>query len=184
MKPFSIRLFSASGDPEGVLIASRDDWTGRAVIFPRQLAGEVKGRKEYQQPGIYLLVNSSLMYIGEGDSGGDRLDHFVEKMDFWNKGAFFTTENGSPGRAHVQHLVSRLNAMAKLAGRGFENKAEPITPVLSEEELAFSENYLHELLLMLPILGFTQLSAEDGDEFTYGGALGPQPTKKGAEAPL
>jgi hypothetical protein len=184
MKPISIRLFSAAGEPEGVLIASRDDWTGRAVIFPRELAGEVKGRKEYGQQGVYILVNSSLMYIGEGDSGGDRLDHFVNEMGFWRKGIFFTTDNGSLSKVHVQYLVSRLHAMAKAAGRGFETKTEPVVPVLSEEEVAFAENYLHELLLMLPILGFKQFSLEDGDEFTYGGGLGPQPTKKRAEAPL
>jgi hypothetical protein len=54
MRPFSIRLFSPSGEPEGILIASRDDWPGRAVIFPRELAGEVKGRKEYQTLGDYI----------------------------------------------------------------------------------------------------------------------------------
>jgi hypothetical protein len=31
MRPFSIKIFVPSGDPEGVRIVSRDDWPGTAV---------------------------------------------------------------------------------------------------------------------------------------------------------
>lgn len=162
MRPFSIRLFSPSGEPEGVLIASRDDWPGRAVIFSRELAGEVKGRKEYQQPGIYILVSSKLMYIGEGDPVGDRIDSHVKNKDFWRRGIFFTAEGGRLNKAHVQHLESRLIAMAKLANRVvLDNANQPTVPALSEEEHAFTENFLREVLLMLPILGFWQFSVEE-----------------------
>lgn len=164
MRPFSIRLFSPSGEPEGILIASRDDWPGRAVIFPRELAGEVKGRKEYQQPGIYILVSSKLMYIGEGDPVGDRIDTHVKMKDFWRRGIFFTAEGGRLNKAHVQHLESRLIAMAKLAKRvGLDNANQPTVPALSEEEHAFTENFLREVLLMLPILGFWQFSEEEDE---------------------
>lgn len=164
MRPFSIRLFSPSGEPEGVLIASRDDWPGRAVIFPRELVGEVKGRKEYQQPGIYILVSSRLMYIGEGDPVGDRIDTHVKNKDFWRRGIFFTAEGGRLNKAHVQHLESRLIAMAKLAKRiGLDNANQPTVPALSEEDHAFTENFLREVLLMLPILGFWQFSAEEDE---------------------
>lgn len=165
MRPFSIRLFSPSGEPEGVLIASRDDWPGRAVIFPRALLGEVKGRKEYQQPGIYILVSSKLMYIGEGDPVGDRIDTHVKKKDFWRKGIFFSAEGGRLNKAHVQHLESRLIALAKLAKRvSLDNLNQPTVPALSEEDHAFTENFLHQILLMLPILGFWQFSVEEDDE--------------------
>jgi len=165
MRPFSIRLFSPSGEPEGILIASRDDWPGRAVIFPRDLAGEVKGRKEYQLPGIYILVSSKQMYVGEGDPVGDRIDSHVKNKDFWRKGVFFTAEGGRLNKAHVQHLESRLIAMAKVAKRvTLDNANQPTVPALSEEDHAFTENFLREILLMLPILGFWQFSAEEDDD--------------------
>ncbi|WP_177172903.1 GIY-YIG nuclease family protein [Giesbergeria anulus] len=147
-------------------MASRDDWPGRAVIFPRSLAGEVKGRKEYQQPGVYLLVGSKRMYIGEGDPVGDRIDSHVKHKDFWRKGVFFTAEGGRLNKAHVQHLESRLISLAKYANRvPLDNVNQPTVPALSEEDTAFTENFLHEILLMLPLLGFWQLSEdEDTDE--------------------
>lgn len=164
MRPFSIRLFSPSGAPDGILVASRDDWPGRAVIFPRALAGEVKGRKEYQQPGIYILVSNKRMYIGEGDPVGDRIDSHVKHKDFWKKGVFFTAEGGRLNKAHVQHLESRLITLAKHANRvPLENANQPTVPALSEEVHAFTENFLHEVLLMLPLLGFWQFSEEEDD---------------------
>lgn len=98
MKPFSIRIFVPSGNPEGVRIVSRDDWPGKAIVFPRELLGEVKGRLEYKQPGVYLLA-------------GGRLN-----------------------KAHVQHLESRLVALAREAGLAdLDNGNQPLTPALSEE---------------------------------------------------
>lgn len=164
MRPFSIRLFSPSGAPDGILVASRDDWPGRAVIFPRALAGEVKGRKEYQQPGIYILVSRKRMYIGEGDPVGDRIDTHVKYKDFWKKGVFFTAEGGRLNKAHVQHLESRLISLAKHANRvPLDNANQPTVPALSEEDHAFTENFLHEVLLMLPLLGFWQFSEDEDD---------------------
>ena len=164
MRPFSIRLFSPSGAPDGILVSTRDDWPGRAVIFPRVLAGEVKGRKEYQQPGIYILVSGKRMYIGEGDPVGDRIDSHVKYKDFWKKGVFFTAEGGRLNKAHVQHLESRLIALAKHANRvSLDNANQPTVPALSEEDHAFTENFLHEVLLMLPLLGFWQFSSDEDD---------------------
>ncbi len=157
MRPFSIRIFSPSGTPDGVLVATNDNWPGRAVIYPRDLAGEVKGRKEYLQPGVYILVGPKRMYIGEGDPVGDRLDTHARNKAFWNKAVFFTAEGGRLNKAHVQHLESRLIALAKDTGRvTLENGNQPTVPALSEEDYAFAENFLHECLLMLPLLGFQQ----------------------------
>lgn len=155
MRPFSIKIFVPSGDPEGLRVVSRDDWPGKAVVFPRELLGEVKGRREYQQPGVYLLAGGKKLYIGEGDPVGDRLDSHARNKSFWKKAVFFTAEGGRLNKAHVQHLESRLIALAKEAGLAeLDNGNQPQTPALSEEEYAASENFLREILLMLPLLGF------------------------------
>lgn len=166
--PFTTKLFAPSGSPDGVIVASRDDWTGRAIIFPRELAGEVKGRKEYSEPGVYLLVSARKMYIGEGDPVGARIDSHVANKDFWRRGLIFAAEGRRLNKAHIQHLESRLVSLAKEAGRvELMNGNHPKPPVLSEEELAFSENFLQQMLLTLPLLGFWQFRNElevDDDE--------------------
>jgi len=157
LKPFSVRIFVPSGDPEGVRVVSRDDWPGKAVVFPRALLGEVKGRKEFAQPGVYLLTGGKQLYIGEGDPLGDRLESHARNKPFWRRAVFFTAEGGRLNKAHVQHLESRLIALAHEAGLAqMDNGNKPQAPALSEEDHAFAENFLGEILLMLPLLGFWQ----------------------------
>lgn len=165
MRPFSIKIFVPSGDPEGVRIVTRDDWPGKAVVFPRVLLGEVKGRREYQQPGVYLLAGGKKLYIGEGDPLGDRLGSHARNKTFWKKAVFFTAEGGRLNKAHVQHLESRLVALANEAGLAeLENGNQPLPPALSEEEYASAENFLREILVMLPLLGFWQFDDDRQEE--------------------
>ncbi|MFZ2268622.1 MAG: GIY-YIG nuclease family protein [Azonexus sp.] len=165
MRPFSIRIFVPSGDPEGIRIVSRDDWPGKAVVFPRELLGEVKGRREYQQPGVYLLAGGKRLYIGEGDPLGERLDSHARNKTFWKKAVFFTAESGRLNKAHVQHLESRLVGLAHAAGLAeLDNGNQPLPPALSEEEYASAENFLREILLMLPLLGFWHFDDDRAEE--------------------
>jgi hypothetical protein len=165
MRPFSIRIFVPSGNPEGVRIISRDDWTGKAVLFPRALLGEVKGRVEYKQPGVYLLSGGKKLYIGEADPIGLRLEDHSRKKNFWTKAVFFTAEGGRLNKAHIQHLESRLVKLAEEAGLvELENSNRPQPPALSEEEHAAAENFLREILLMLPLIGFWQFDDDPEEE--------------------
>ncbi|WP_137910640.1 GIY-YIG nuclease family protein [Ralstonia sp. 3PA37C10] len=159
MRPFSLRVFVPSGDPTGVLIATRDDGIGKATIFSRPLLGEVKGRREWGFPGVYLLVGESRLYVGEGDPVGKRLEDHASNKSFWDRALFFTAETRL-NKAHIQHLESKLVKLAKETGVvALDNGNNPQTPALGEEEYAFAENVLADLLLMLPLLGFSQFEA-------------------------
>lgn len=165
MRPFTLEVFVPSGDPDGVLVASMNNWLGKATIFPRGLIGEVKGRKEFQQPGVYALIGSGRIYIGEGDPVGSRLESHVRQKEFWKKAIFFNSEAGRLNKAHVQHLESRLVQIAKEAGKAaVENVANPNTPALSESEYAFAENFLNDILLILPLLGFHQFDLGEEED--------------------
>jgi hypothetical protein len=160
MRPFTLRIFVPSGDPSGVLVATRDDGIGKAIIFPRALLGEVKGRKEWSLPGVYLLVGQSKLYIGEGDPAGKRLEDHAAKKTFWEKALFFTAENRL-NKAHIQHLEARLIKLASVTKIAtLDNGNQPQIPALGEEEYAFAENVLADLLLMLPLLGITQFESQ------------------------
>jgi hypothetical protein len=111
------------------------------------------------------------MYIGEGDPVGNRIDSHVANKDFWRRGLIFTAEGRRLNKAHIQHLESRLVSIAKQAARvELDNGNHPQPPVLSEEEHAFCENFLQQMLLTLPLLGFWQfksdVEADEADEAT------------------
>jgi hypothetical protein len=54
--PFSLRIFVADGDPDGLRLVERSNWIGKAVMFPRALFPQVRNRSEFQQTGVYLLL--------------------------------------------------------------------------------------------------------------------------------
>jgi hypothetical protein len=133
LQPFSLRIFVADGDPDGLRLVERSNWIGKALVFPRKLYPEVRNRSEFQQTGVYLLLDGEgeTIYIGEGDPVRPRLeDHFANK-DFWSRAVFFVAGMGQLNKAHVQFLEARLVALAKAA--------KQVTAVVFEFSLLVTE---------------------------------------------
>lgn len=159
-QPFSIRIFVSDGNPEGLRLVDRSNWTGRAVVFPRVLLPDVKSREEFESTGVYLLVgpdpagDKSLLHIGEGDPVRPRLESHYAKKDFWTWTVFFVSKDVSLNKAHVQYLESRLIQLAAEAKRvSLENQTVPQPPTLSEPDMADMETFLAYMLSIFPLLG-------------------------------
>ena len=159
-RPFSLRIFVADGDPDGLRFVERSNWIGRAVIFPRALFTQVRGRAEFQQTGVYLLLgpraegDGEMLYIGEGDPVRPRLEDHYAKKDFWTRAVFFVAGAGQLNKAHVQYLEAQLVSYADRAKRVLlDNGNRPAEPTLSEADRADMEVFLANILGMLPVLG-------------------------------
>ena len=161
MTPFSLRIFVADGDPDGLRIVERSNWIGKALVFPRALLPQVKQRPELAQTGVYLLLGprpdgeGELLYVGEGDPIRPRLESHYAQKDFWTRAIGFTTGTaGQLNKAHVQFLEARLIALVKAAKRlPLDNANQPTEPSLSEADRADMEVFLDHMLGMLPVLG-------------------------------
>jgi hypothetical protein len=159
--PFSLRIFVADGDPDGLRIVEKSNWIGKALVFPRALLPQVKARPELAQTGVYLLLGprpdgeGDMLYVGEGDPIGPRLQSHYAQKDFWTRAIGFTTTTaGQLNKAHVQFLESRLIALARAAKRlPLDNANQPAEPTLSEAERADMQVFLGHMLGMLPVLG-------------------------------
>jgi hypothetical protein len=92
--PFSLRIFVADGDPDGLRIVERSNWVGRALVFPRAAWAQpsVANRAELQQTGVYLLLGpredgeGDRLFIGEGDPIQTRLNTGASAHDAGLKG--------------------------------------------------------------------------------------------------
>lgn len=159
--PFSLRIFVADGDPDGLRIVDKSNWIGKALLFPRPLLPQVKARPELAQTGVYLLLGprpdgeGDMLYVGEGDPIRPRLERHYAEKDFWTRAIGFTTGSaGQLNKAHVQFLESRLMALARAAKRmPLDNANQPAVPSLSEADRADMEVFLGHMLGMLPVLG-------------------------------
>ncbi|PKL80667.1 MAG: DUF4357 domain-containing protein [Candidatus Melainabacteria bacterium HGW-Melainabacteria-1] len=158
--PFTLRIFVAGGDPEGLRIVERSNWVGKALMFPRLLLQSIKQRSEFGQAGVYLLLgpredaDGDLLYIGEGDMIKPRLESHYSNKDFWDRAVFFVDTSGQLNKAHVQFLEARLIQLARSAKRiPLENGNVPQEPSLSEFDRADMEVFLQNMLDILPVLG-------------------------------
>ncbi len=170
MQPFSLRIFVADGDPDGLRIVERSNWVGKAIVFPRPLLPKIRQRAELEQTGVYLLLGpredgeGEMLYIGEGDPIRPRLDSHYAQKDFWNRAVCIVAGPGQLNKAHVQFLEANLIRLAKAAKRvPLDNGNQPAEPSLSESDCADMQVFLDNLLGMLPVLGihaFEQATAK------------------------
>ena len=170
---FSVRIFIPTGEPEGLRIIEKSNWTGQGIFFPRSIYPNVRGWKELKRTGVYVLWSVSeprslpLTYVGEGDELLARLDSHAKNKDFWTHGVAFVSKDQYLNKAHVQHLEARLIGLAMKAKRcELENGNIPQLPSLSPADAADAELYLADMLLCLPILGvsfFDIPPTHDGD---------------------
>ncbi len=159
-RPFSIKMFVPDGDPDGLRIVEKSNWTGVGLVFNRTNYKQVVGRSEFDKTGVYVLVGSSegsslpTIYVGEGDPVKHRLNQHYGKKDFWDWAVFFVSKDISLNKAHVQHLESRLLELARAAKQSkIDNSQEPLHPTLSEAETADMESFLLDMLSIFPLLG-------------------------------
>src|ERR1700692_881440 len=141
--PYTIRIFVPDGNPEGLRIIDRMNWTGLGIAFPREDWQKIKTRADFSRSGVYILIgrvtNDDLptIYIGQGDVVRARLDsHFIGK-DFWSSAGIFVSSASSSGlnSAHAKWLEFALIQQAKKIDQShIENSTEPQEPQLSKWE--------------------------------------------------
>lgn len=159
--PFTIRIFVPDGDPEGIRLIDRMNWTGVGVAFPRTKWSEVRQRTEVQRTGIYILrgyvgeeADLPTLYIGQGDSVRARIDNHVQEKDFWDWGIVFVSASSGLNRAHVTWLEYALVRRANEARQcHLDNSNVPQEPALTEAEKADTQAFLKEVLQILPLVG-------------------------------
>lgn len=166
---FSVRIFIPTGDPEGMRIIEKSNWTGQGIFFPRTLFAEARRREELTRTGVYILwvpAESGQLpraYVGEGDALLPRLDSHAKNKDFWTHAVAFTSKDQNLNKAHIQYLEARLVELAAEANRcDLDNRNVPQVPALSDADAADAELYLADLLLCLPVVGLDFLMKPGG----------------------
>lgn len=149
-----------NGDPDGLRLVEKSNWSGIGVVFNRTNYKEVVSRPEFDRTGVYVLVGNSgasslaTIYVGEGDPVKERLNSHYGKKDFWDWAIFFVTKDNSLNKAHVQRMECRLLKLASDAKQcKLDNLNSPYPPTLSEADTADVESFVLDMLSIFPLLG-------------------------------
>tara|TARA_B100000161_G_scaffold245465_1_gene200395 strand:- start:163 stop:510 length:348 start_codon:yes stop_codon:yes gene_type:complete len=88
-EPFTIRIFVPDGDPEGVHLIDRMNWTGLGVVFRRENWADTSKRAEFARTGVYFLAGHpeedderSTLYIGQADGLRTRIGQQLKAKIF------------------------------------------------------------------------------------------------------
>lgn len=147
------------GNPTSLKIIDKMNWTGIGVNFSRDSWPLHRGRSEFEQSGIYILLGYQesedipTLYIGQGDALRNRIDAHYKNKPFWDRGVAFVSSNSGLNRAHITWLEWALIQKAKRAGRAnLDNTVTPNEPGLTEAEKSDTQAFLSEILSILPLI--------------------------------
>lgn len=162
MRPFSIKIFVPDGNPDGLRIIEKSNWTGVGLFFNRSVFAEARKRPEFDRTGVYMLVGNSadsslpMVYIGEAEAVGERLKEHYSKKDFWDWAIFFASKDTSLNKAHVRYLESRLIELATKAKQcKLDNGKDSSRPNLTEADQADIESFLEDMLSIFPLVNLS-----------------------------
>lgn len=162
-KPFSLRVFLPQGEPQGLRVIEKTNWTGVGLIFPRTRLDKALGREELRRTGVYVLWNDDaevkpMVYVGQSEDVSRRMKEHDQnqEMDWWTKAAAFATKDDAFNQAHGRLLEWALAKRAREASRcELRNRNKPSKPSISESDEADAEHFLEDLLQCLPLVGLT-----------------------------
>lgn len=104
-RPTSIRIFLATGTPDGIRLVEKSNWTGKAVVAGRSQLKDALKRPELSGPGVYILTGpgsgiARRIYIGESDALSTRLNQHHSR-EFWTQFVAFSSTNEGLNKASV-----------------------------------------------------------------------------------
>ena len=163
--PFTIRIFVPDGDPEGVRLIDRMNWTGLGLVFRRSDWSEVRKWGEMQRTGIYVLVgyrneNNDLptLDVGQADGVRGRIDSHHKDKDFYGWAAVLVSTSGGLNRVHVTWLEYALVKRAMEVKRcHLDNGNVPQEAALTEAEKADTKGFMKEILQIPPLVGLREI---------------------------
>ena len=167
---FSLHTFVPSGDPIGIRVVEKDNWSGCVIALRRGDLEEALGlgMSALEGPGVYVLRGLDddsedliKLYIGESDEVGERVKrHSPPSADkrFWTEAFCCTSKDANLNKAHVRYLERKLVQLAYEAGNCvLENERpesyDPSKSWLSQADVVSAETYIENALICLRALG-------------------------------
>lgn len=171
-----IETFLIEGSPYGLRYHDLSNWIGRIFFTPRTSFSELLKREEMTKPGVYFLIGSSeedalpTVYIGEADVLQNRLRSHVQK-DFWDEVIVCIAKDDTLDKAGVRYIESKLVVKAqqdKLCD--IENSVNPATNYLSEANTAVMDQFIENIIFMLPLVGARIIRTDTQEKTTQPGS--------------
>lgn len=177
-RPYSVRLFVPDGDPNSFKIIQKTNWTGVSLEISRESWEIHQDRSEFNQPGVYILSGRDgesglpMLYIGQGDGVKESIDSDDKSKMFWDRAAVFVSGNDGLDKKHITWIQWMLIQNIHETGScQLDNDITANEPALSEYEKADTQEFLYQILNMLPIVNVKLFDGSEKAEVQHQKAL-------------
>lgn len=156
----TINLLLYDGSLEGVISMAASSWnSGILYASPRESVRELFKTEACDKYGVYLLLSSDMVYVGQSSDLAKRLKQHLDGKKWWETVIILTTTSDSLTRSDIDFLESRLIKRASDIGRldrGNKNKGND--PKVSMFRQVALEQYLEEAMFLMELIGVDVLS--------------------------
>lgn len=167
LKPKTIKIFLADGEPTGTKIVELSNWTGIVYLIPRNRLKNSLINPDYKNDldsqCVYFLIGESeedkrTVYIGEAEEFSKRVSQHHQNKDFWNLVIVFTSKDDNLTKAHVKYLESKITQEIRANNTvNLENGNIPPMPKLPRSDIAEMEEFYEQIKVVASSLGYTFL---------------------------
>ena len=159
----TINLLLYDGSLQGVISIEDSSWnSGELYSAPRESVEDLLETDACSKYGVYLLLSSDKVYVGQSSDLARRLAQHLSGKDWWESVVILTTKDDSLNHADIDYLESVLIEKAGMAekldcdngNRGNPRKVDRFRKV-------FLGQYLDEALFLMQLIGITVFSEDD-----------------------
>lgn len=158
---YAIQILVLNGKPDGVRVINRPaDWSGVAVVFPREEITLAVDTALLSRSGVYILWDEDSeganLYVGQSENVAKRLEDHQKNKAFWKNAIVFTSDNNTLNAGHIRWLEHNLLKRIKESGSRFLiNGNVPSSTQLSLQDTALAKIFFNRMLEIMPLTGLT-----------------------------
>lgn len=150
----TINMLLYNGTLDGAIRIEDSNWNGELFSAPRDSVNELLKQGACNKYGVYLLLASDRVYVGQSSDLSRRLSQHLNGKDWWESAVIITTKEDSLNRSDIDYLENLLIDMAgRLKKLDSDNKKSGNPPKVDVFREVFLTQYLEEALFLMQLIG-------------------------------
>lgn len=156
-KAKKITLYLENGTLDGLInISESDGWDfgGELYSCPRNKLDELLNDESVDKVGVYLLLSSKQVYVGQATDLKSRIKQHKLSKDWWERVILLTSKKDELNQSHITYLEAALIQKAIECGTSdIENKTKGNKHNLDKYEMKLLDQFLDEAYFVLELIG-------------------------------
>lgn len=153
----TIRLLLNDGDLDGIIRMQDSKWNAGALYSaPRACVDELINDEACKNFGVYLLLSSDMVYVGQSTDLAKRINQHKAGKDWWDRVILLTTSDNSLTHTDIDYLETFLiDKASKNNVLDCDNKQKGNPPKVDLFRKVELDQFIEEALFLLQLIGIT-----------------------------